>query len=86
MLSSILKSKKAIDVNIAIMRTFTILRKMSVLHKDVMMELDGIRKQILTQDNNINLIFEYLKQFEEAKQQQLDQSERKRIGFKIDKK
>jgi hypothetical protein len=68
------------------MRTFTILRKMSVLHKDVMMELDGIRKQILTQDNNINLIFEYLKQFEEAKQQQLDQSERKRIGFKIDKK
>jgi hypothetical protein len=31
------------------------------------------------------LIFEYLKQFEEAKQQQLEQASRKRIGFKADK-
>jgi hypothetical protein len=30
------------------------------------------------------IIFEYLKQFEEAKQQQLEQANRKRIGFKKD--
>jgi len=31
------------------------------------------------------LIFEYLKQFEEAKQQQFEQANRKRIGFKTNK-
>lgn len=41
-----------------------------------------IRKQLSEQDNNILVIFEYLKQFEEAKHQELEQANRKRIGFK----
>ena len=32
-------------------------------------------------DNNIMLIFEYIKQFEEAEQQELEQKNRKRIGY-----
>jgi hypothetical protein len=84
MLSSVLNSKRAIEVNIAIMRTFTVLRRMLLLQKDVMQEISQIRKQLHEQDNNIMLIFEYLKQFEEAKQQQLEQTNRKRIGFKKD--
>ena len=82
MLSSVLNSKKAIEVNIAIIRTFTMLRRMLLLQKDIMKEITLIRKQLLEQDNNIILIFEYLKQFEQAKQLQLDQAERKRIGYK----
>ncbi len=81
MLSSVLNSKRAIEVNIAIMRTFTMLRRMLLLQKDIMQEISQIRKQLQEQDNNIMLIFEYLKQFEEAKQQQLEQANRKRIGF-----
>lgn len=81
MLSGVLNSKKAIEVNIAIMRTFTLLRRMLLLQKDIMQEINQIRKKLLEQDSNIMLIFEYLKQFEEAKQQQLEQANRKRIGF-----
>jgi len=86
MLSSVLKNKKAIAVNIAIMRTFTMLRKMLLLHQDIIKEIDKIKQQLSEQDKSIMLIFEYLKQFEEAKQQQLEQVNRKRIGFKTYKK
>ncbi len=82
MLSSVLTSKKAIEVNIAIMRTFTLLRKMLLFHKDIIQEIQELRKQLTEHDNNILLIFEYLRQFEQAKQQQLDQENRKQIGFK----
>jgi hypothetical protein len=82
MLSSVLTSKRAIEVNIAIMRTFTMLRRMLLLQKDIMQEITQIRRQLSEQDNNIMLIFEYLKQFEEAKQQELEQKERPLIGFK----
>jgi hypothetical protein len=82
MLSGVLKSKRAVDVNIAIMRTFTILRKMLLLHKDVLQEIDRIKRKLLEQDNKFLLIFEYLKQFEEAKQQKSELENRKRIGFR----
>ena len=81
MLSSVLNSKRAIEVNIAIMRTFTMLRGMLLLQKDVLQEISQIREQLNEHDNNINLIFEYLKQFEEARQQQIEQANRKKIGF-----
>lgn len=86
MLSSVLKSKRAIEVNIAIMRTFTMLRRMLMLQKDITQEISQIRKQLQEHDNNIILIFEYLKQFEEAKQQQLEQANRQRIGYKTPNK
>ncbi len=82
MLSSVLNSKRAIEVNIAIMRTFTMFRRIMLLQKDVVQEINQIRKQLSEQDNNITLIFEYLKQFEKARQQQIEQGQRKRIGFK----
>jgi len=82
MLSSVLNSQRAIEVNIAIMRTFTMLRKMLPVHKDVMKEIDKIKRTISDQNQNIQLIFEYLKQLEQAKQQELEQQNRKRIGYK----
>jgi len=86
MLSSVLNSKKAIEVNIAIMRTFTLLRKMLLLHKDIMQEIQQIRKQLQDHGNNILVIFEYLKQFEAEKQQRTEQAERKKIGYKSENK
>jgi len=82
MLSSVLNSKKAIDINIAIMRTFTMLRKALLLQKDMMQEIGNIKKQLTEHGDQILLIFEYLKQVEETKQQQIEQSNRKKIGFK----
>jgi len=82
MLSSVLKSKQAVEINIAIMRTFTMIRKMMLAHKDIMKNIEEMSLQISEHNNQFMIIFEYLKKFEEAKQQQLEQANRKRIGFK----
>jgi len=81
MLSSVLTSKKAIEVNIAIMRTFTVLRKMIIFQKDFRKEIDIVKSKLAEHDNNILLIFEYIKQFEQDKQNQFDQENRNLIGY-----
>ncbi len=82
MLSSVLKSKKAIEINIAIIRTFTILRKMLLLQKDFKHEIDHIKTLLGEHDNKFMLIFEYLKQLEQAKQEDLEYKNRKPLGYK----
>ena len=86
MLSSVLKGKKAIEINIAIMRTFVMLRKMFYENRDALNRLDDFDRKLEEHDNNIMLIFEYIKQFEESKQQELEQKYRKKIGFNIQEK
>jgi len=81
MLSGVLRSKKAREVNIAIMRTFTLLRRILLLNKDVMQEIDTIRRSISEQNQNIQQIFDFLQQLELSRQQELDQQNRKRIGY-----
>jgi len=83
MLSGVLKSKKAIEINIVIMRTFNMMRKMLLTHKDLILEVKKIKEQITDHGTQLLLIFEYLKQFEETKKKHLEQTARKRIGFKI---
>jgi len=82
MLSSVLNSKRAIDVNIAIMRTFTKLRKMLSTHKAILKKFEQVDSKLSNHDDQFMLIFEYLKQFEEAKQQHLEQANRKKIGYR----
>jgi hypothetical protein len=82
MLSGILNTKKAIEINIAIVRTFTMLRKALFLHKDILVELGSIKRQLSDHNEQILLIFEYLKQTEESKQQQTQREKRTRIGYK----
>ena len=76
MLSNVLKSERAIQVSIQIIRIFTKLREMLLTHKDILLKLEKIEKKVIDHDEKIRLIFEYLKKM-------LTQSEkpRKRIGF-----
>jgi len=46
-------------------------------------KLEQLEKKDIDQDKKIILIFEYLKQLEKAKQHEIEQKERTRIGFKI---
>ncbi len=85
MLSSVLNSDTAIMVNIQIIRIFTKMREMLVTHKEILVKLDELERKRIESDEKFMLIFEYLKQFEEAKQQQLEHANRKRIGFKTNK-
>jgi len=82
MLSSVLNSDRAILVNIQIMRVFTKMRALLDSHKEILRKLESIEKKDIEQDDKILLIFEYLKQLEQAKQEETIYKERKRIGFK----
>jgi hypothetical protein len=82
MLSSILNSDRAIQVNIQIIRVFTKMRQLVETHKEILKKLEQIEKKDIEQDDKIMLIFEYLKQLEKSKQQEIEQKNRPRIGFK----
>ena len=83
MLSCILSSDRAIAVNIQIIRTFTKMREMLLSHKDILVELEAIKQKSGKNSNDIELIFEYLKQLEQAKQHELEYQNREFVGFKI---
>ena len=73
MLSSVLRSDKAIQVNIAIMRAFVMMRQYAMNFKDLKDKLDELEARY---DNKFEDIYEVLDQLLSAK------NERKEIGFK----
>ncbi len=79
MLSSVLNSSQAIQVNIQIVRIFTRLRKLFDNQKDLQLEITDIKKHLQNHDKNIELVFTYLDELTEKKAKP-----RKRIGFKPD--
>lgn len=81
MLSSILNSDRATKVNIYIIRVFARMREMLLMHKEVLYKLDELERKYSDHDHKLLIVFEYLKQLEEAKNVQLKQANRKRIGF-----
>ena len=68
-LSTVLNSERAIRVNIQIIRLFSKMRKLLSLNQEIMQKIDKLSKKYIEHDSQIMLIFEYLKQFEEAKSQ-----------------
>jgi len=79
MLSSVLNSKRAINVNIQIMRIFTRIRQMLTDTLSLKLEIEVIKEKLQNQDKNIELVFSYL---DELLTRQEDPTPRKRIGFK----
>ncbi|HBH62912.1 MAG TPA: hypothetical protein DDX85_14495 [Nitrospiraceae bacterium] len=77
MLSSVLKSERAVLVNIAIMRTFVKLREILSTHKDLANKLALIEKRIDEQDDKIHSVFEAIRALMEP-----PKSKKKQIGFK----
>ncbi len=63
MLSGILSSDRAIAVNIQIMRIYTRMREVMLTHKDILMKVEQLEKRVGKQDEKIQMIFDYLKQF-----------------------
>jgi phage regulator Rha-like protein len=76
MLSTVLNSRRAIEVNIAIMRAFVHLRKMIVSHKELAKKLKELEHHIRDHDEKILAIFEAIQQLIT-----LPQDSKKKIGF-----
>ncbi|MFC1812118.1 ORF6N domain-containing protein [Thermodesulfobacteriota bacterium] len=78
MLSSVLRSKRAVQVNIQIMRAFTQLRKMLSTHEDLKRKIESMEKKY---DQQFQIVFDAIKQFLET-----EQTPKKKIGFTVKEK
>ncbi|WP_395053470.1 ORF6N domain-containing protein [Flavobacterium sp.] len=79
MLSSVLNSSTAIKVNIEIIRVFTKIRQAISENLNVRLEIEKIKKKLINQDKNIELVFSYL---DELIDKQDNKEERTKIGYK----
>lgn len=75
MLSSVLKSERAFQVNITIMRVFSHLKEILSRKEDIVTKLDELERKVGTHDNKIQAIFNAIKQLVDPKKR------RPRIGF-----
>jgi hypothetical protein len=76
MLSSVLSSQKAIEVNIAIMRAFVKMRQYAMNYKE-------LAEKLLDHDKQLDDVNEVLNYLMTEKKLEIEQQERPRIGFKI---
>ena len=79
MLSSVLNSEKAIEVNIAIRRTFILIRQYALNYKELQDKLKKLEKK---SNKNFKEIFHALNLLLEEKTIQEEQKNREPIGFK----
>ena len=77
MLSSVLNSKRAIQVNIAIIRTFVRLKQMLLTHKDLAQKLSELERRMEKHDEHIHTIFQAIRQL----MNQPPEPSKRKIGF-----
>ena len=77
MLSSVLNSERAIQVNIAIMRAFVKLREMIASNKDLAKRLDDLEKKY---DTQFKIVFDAIRRLMTP-----PEPKRRQIGFHIEK-
>lgn len=78
MLSSVLNSERAIQVNILIMRSFTKLREILLTHNELAVKIEALEKKYAEHDQAIKTIFEAIKQLLEPP----PAKEKPQIGFR----
>lgn len=81
MLSGILNSDKAIETNIAIMRAFVFVRQYALTHKDLTEKLQVLENKY---DKQFNDVYEAINFLLQKDNQETEQKQRKRIGYKND--
>jgi len=81
MLSCVLNSRIAIEVNIRIIRVFSKMREMLLTHKDILLKLELLEKKLTNHDEEIEIIFNTLKELIKPEKKELT-----KIGYKIPEK
>jgi hypothetical protein len=76
-LSNVLKSERANQISIKIIELFIKMREMLLTHKDILLQLEEMRKSIKNNDERVDMIYNYLVQF--INEQKKPRNE---IGFK----
>ena len=78
MLSSVLRSDRAVQVNIAIMRAFVSLRRMLSGHKELAEKLAALEQSLEKHDERIRTLFSVIRQLMEV-----PEKPKRQIGFKV---
>jgi hypothetical protein len=79
MLSSVLNSEKAIQVNIAIMRAFVMMRQYALNFQELALKIQELEK---TYDKTFDDVFDVLNHLLKKDKQLEQQTKREKIGFK----
>jgi hypothetical protein len=82
MLSGVLRSDRAVQMNIAIMRAFVAIRKIALLQQDVAEQLKQIKERIGEHDIQLAQIYDAMENMLDEKAAQRKWEDRQRIGFK----
>jgi hypothetical protein len=78
MLSSVLNSQRAIQVNITIMRAFVQMRRFLETHRELALKIEELERTVSSHDENIQLIFEIIRQLIQKKSEPMEP-----VGFRI---
>jgi ORF6N domain len=84
MLSSVLNSETAIEVNIRIIRIFSRMRELLLTHKDILIKLEQVEKKLLQHDTRMDKHDGEIQNVFQALKELLNppQTPRPRIGFR----
>ena len=82
MLASVLKSKRAIKMNIAIVNAFIALKQFVVNYKDLAEQIKEIRQTVTSHSEQLNQIYDAIENMLEDKAEQQAWKDRERIGFR----
>jgi hypothetical protein len=82
MLSGVLRSAKAVQMNIAIMRAFVAVRKALLLQSDLKEQIKEIKERLGEHDGQLSQIYDALENLLDDKAAQRKWEDRERIGFK----
>jgi hypothetical protein len=84
MISSVLNSSRAIQVNIQVIRIFTRIRQLVMDNAELRLEIEEIKNRLNNQDKNMEIVFQYLDELSSRIPQTPEPSRRNRIGYKPD--
>jgi hypothetical protein len=86
MLASVLRSDRAIKMNIAIVRAFIALKEFAINYKDLAGQINAIRQTMSSHSEQLNQIYDAIENMMDEKEEKKEQKrlwkERERIGFK----
>ena len=82
MLASVLKSEKAIEMNIFIVRAFIALRQFALQYKELADEIQEIKRTVGNHNDQLGKIYVAIETLLTEKETQKSWEERERIGFR----
>jgi hypothetical protein len=82
MLASVLRSEKAVNMGIAVVRAFIALKQYALKHQDLTGQLQELKDRLGEHDTQLNSIYDAIENLLDEKAENKTWQERERIGFK----